>query len=73
VKATNVQSVEIEPVFTLYNNASFKSSYRNVFVFRKFTFPGNKVLNIEMTEMQISGRLINLQLDYSDLLNADTL
>lgn len=73
VKATNVQSVEIEPVFTLYKNTNFKRSLRNIYVFRKFTFPGNKVLNIEMTEMQISGRLINLQLDYSDLLNADTL
>lgn len=72
VKATNVQSVEIEPVFTLYKNTSFKRSFRNIYVFRKFTFPGNKVLNIEMTEIQISGRLINLQLDYSDLLNADT-
>lgn len=73
VKATNVQSVEIEPTFTLYKSNSFKRSFRNIYVFKKFTFPGNKVLNIEMTEMQISGRLINLQLDYSDLLNADTL
>ena len=73
VKATNVQSVEVEPVFQLYKNNTFKKSFRNVYVFKKFTFPGNKVLNIEMTELQISGRLINLQLDYSDLLNADTL
>lgn len=72
-KATNVQSVEVEPSFTLYTNDAFKKRFRNVFVFKKFTFPNNKVLNIEMVEKQISGRLINLQIDYSDLLNADTL
>ena len=72
-KATNVQSVEIEPSYILNGINSFKRQYRNVYVFKKFTFPGNKVLNIEMTEKQISGRVISLQLDYSDVLNADTL
>lgn len=72
-KATNVQSVEVEPSYTLYENDAFKKRFRNVYVFKKFTFPNNKVLNIEMAEKQISGRLINLQIDYSDLLNADTL
>lgn len=72
-KATNVQSVEIKPDFILYDSSSFKGKHRNVYVFKKFTFPGNKIFNIEMTEKQISGRLINLQIDYSDLLNADTL
>jgi len=72
-KSTNVQSVEVKPVYTLYENNAFKRKFRNVFVFKKFTFPGNKIFNIEMTEKQISGRIITLQLDYSDLLNADTL
>lgn len=73
VKATNVQDVEIEPVFTLYNNPSFQRRYRNIFVFKKFTYPNNKVLNIHLTEEQISGRSIQLKIDYRDLLNADTL
>ena len=72
-KASNVQSVEIQPEFSCYANTSFKKHYRNIYAFKKFTFPGNKVLNIEMTEKQISGRVIVLQIDYSDLLNADTL
>ncbi|MEN0053583.1 MAG: conjugative transposon protein TraN [Mucilaginibacter sp.] len=72
-KATNVQSVEIKPAFQLYDKAAFKRKYRNVFAFKKFTFPDNKVLAIELTEKQISGRVITLQLDYSDVLNADTL
>lgn len=72
-KATNVQSVEIEPSYILNGIDSFKRQFRNVYVFKKFTFPGNKVLNIEMTEKQISGRVISLQLDYSDVLKADTL
>lgn len=71
-KATNVQSVEIKPVYQLYDKAAFRNRYRNVFAFKKFTFPDNKVLSIELTEKQISGRVITLQLDYSDVLNADT-
>jgi len=72
-KATNVQSVEIAPVFQLYQNSTFKKSYRNVYVLKKTTFPGNKVLNIELTEKQISGRVLTLQMRYSDILGADSL
>ncbi len=72
-KASNVQLVEIQPAFSCYANTSFKKHYRNIYAFKKFTFPGNKVLNVEMTEKQLSGRVIVLQIDYSDLLNADTL
>ncbi len=71
-KATNVQSVEISPVWQLYPNTSFKKQYRNVYVLKKATFPGNKVLNIELTEKQISGRVLSLQMKYRDILNADS-
>ncbi|MBW8323691.1 MAG: conjugative transposon protein TraN [Prolixibacteraceae bacterium] len=72
-KATNVQDVEVKPTFTLYKNQSFKKSYRNIFVFPKLTFPGNKTFTIQLTEKQISGRVVELDIDYSDLLQADTL
>jgi conjugative transposon TraN protein len=72
-KATNVQDLELKPVFALYHNPYFQRRYRNVFVFPKFTYPGNKVLSIQMAEEQISGRTVELNIDYSDLLNADTL
>ncbi|WP_312752189.1 DUF4138 domain-containing protein [Epilithonimonas hominis] len=71
-KATNVQFIDIEPVFRLYDLKRFKKSYRNIFVFKKFTFPNNKVLNIRLIENQISGRTINLEVKYSDILEADT-
>ncbi|OCA69123.1 conjugative transposon protein TraN [Chryseobacterium artocarpi] len=71
-KATNVQSIEIEPVFRLYDLKSFKKYYRNIFVFKKFTYPNNKVLNIRLVENQISGRTLNLEIKYSDILQADT-
>lgn len=70
-KATNVQSIEIKPVWQLYNSTSFKKQYRNIYVLKKLTFPGNKVLNIELTEKQISGRLLTLQIKYNDILKAD--
>jgi conjugative transposon TraN protein len=72
-KATNVQAIEIEPEYQLFNKTSFKKSHRNIYAIKKFTFPNNKVLSIELTESQISGRTLVLQLDYSDLLTADTL
>lgn len=71
-KSANNQSIEIEPIFQLYNNKQFKRSYRNVYVFKKFTYPNNKVLNIRLVEQLISGRTINLAVKYSDILQADT-
>ncbi len=72
-KATNVQSLEVEPVYQLFRTPSFKKKYRNVYAFKKFTFPNSKVLTIELAEAQISGRTLVLQIDYSDLLTADTI
>lgn len=72
-KATNVQSIEIEPEYQLFTPDSFEKKYRNIFAFKKFTFPNSKVFTIELAESQISGRTLVLQLEYSDLLTADTL
>lgn len=73
VKATNVQEIEVEPVFMLHKQQYFKKNFRNIYVFKKFTYPNNKVLNVQLTEDQISGRMIELKIDYRDLLNADSL
>lgn len=35
------------------------------------TFPNDKVLSIELSEKQISGRTISMNLDYEDVLAAD--
>lgn len=72
-KATNVQSIEIEPEYQLFTPENFEKKYRNIYVFKKFTFPNSKVFTIELSESQISGRTLTLQVKYSDLLNADTL
>ena len=71
-KSTNVQSVEITPVFQLYPFERFKKSYRNIYMLKKATFPGDKILNIELSEKQISGRNLRVALRYSDILEADT-
>lgn len=73
LKATNVQSIEIEPVYQLFAPENFKRKYRNIYVFKKVTFPNSKVFTIELTESQISGRTLRLELKYTDLLEADTL
>ena len=71
-KATNVQSIEIKPVWQLYPLGTFKRSYRNIYALEKVTFPENKVLNVELSEQQISGRTITLKIRYRDILRADT-
>jgi conjugative transposon TraN protein len=70
-KATNVQSVEIKPEFILFDNPLFHNTYRNIIILKKLTFPGNKVLHIELSEKQISGRVITLNITYQDVLDAD--
>lgn len=71
-KATNTQIIELTPALVLDDAKSFKFGYRNVIVVKKMTFPNDKVLTIEMSERQISGRTISLNIDYEDVLSADS-
>lgn len=70
-KATNVQTLPLDPVLLLDKSRSFARGYRNVVVLRKMTFPNDKVLTIELSERQISGRTIMMTIDYEDVLSAD--
>ncbi len=70
-KATNSQIVELKPEMVLEQSKSFLHGYRNVIVVKKLTFPNDKVLSIELSEKQISGRTISLNIDYEDVLSAD--
>jgi len=70
-KATNSQTLELTPAYVLNKETSFKKKYRQVFVLPKLTYPEEKVLNIEITEDQISGRVISIPVQYEDILNAD--
>ena len=71
-KATNAQIVELTPALVLDDAKTFKYGYRNVIVVKKMTFPNDKVLTIELSEKQISGRTISLSIDYEDVLSADS-
>ncbi len=71
-KATNSQSIELSPAMLLESGTSFLHGYRNVVVLKKLTFPNDKVLTIELSEKQISGRTITLSIDYEDVLHADS-
>ena len=71
-KATNHQVVNLEPVLLLDKSTSFRRGYRNVVVLKKMTFPNDKVLTIELSERQISGRNIQMTIDYEDVLAADS-
>lgn len=71
-KATNAQVVELTPTLVLEGSKVFRHGYRNVIVVKKMTFPNDKILTVEMTEKQISGRNICLNIDYEDVLAADS-
>ncbi len=71
-KSTNVQTVELHPVLVLDKSPYFHHGYRNVVVLKKMTFPNDKVLTIELSEQQISGRTISMTVDYEDVLAADS-
>lgn len=71
-KATNVQVLEIVPDLVLDKSKSFRRGYRNVIAVRKMTFPNDKVLTVELSEKQVSGRAISISLDYEDVLAADS-
>ena len=71
-KATNSQVIELTPCLVLDQTKTFKHGYRNIIVLKKMTFPNDKVLSIELSEKQISGRAITLNIDYEDVLYADS-
>lgn len=71
-KATNSQTIELKPEIMLERATSFSKGYRNVVAVKKLTFPDEKVLTIEMSEDQISGRTMKLEIDYEDVLSADS-
>ena len=71
-KATNNQVIGLDPVLLLDKSTSFRHGYRNVVVLKKMTFPNDKVLTIELSESQISGRTIAMNIDYEDVLAADS-
>lgn len=71
-KATNNQSIEMTPVFQLNPQKHFRKNLRNIYVFKKFTYPNSKVMMIRLIEEQLSGRTIEMKVNYSDILKADT-
>ncbi len=71
-KATNNQSIEMKPIYRFQSQKGFKKNYRNIYVFKKFTYPNSKILKIRFVEEQLSGRTIEMGIKYSDILNADT-
>lgn len=71
-KATNNQSVEMTPIFQLNPQKHFRKNFRNIYVFKKFTYPNSKVMMIRLIEEQLSGRTIEMKVNYSEILKADT-
>lgn len=75
VKATVSQEIELKPVYSLYetNGSIITHRFNNFYIFKKFTYPSQKLLEIEMTEKQYSGRRLNLKVEYNQILKAQQL
>lgn len=73
LKTTNFQSVEITPIWEFKELSTIKSQQRNIYVIKKVIFPNSKVLKISLTEKQISGRMLDLNIGFDDISNAKAL
>lgn len=75
VKATVSQDIELKPVYSLYktNGGIITRKFNNFYIFKKFTFPTQKLLEIEMTEKQYSGRKLDLKFEYNQILKSQQL
>lgn len=75
VKATVSQDIELQPLYSM-NNADGQIIYNewsNFYIFKKFTYPTQKLFEIEMTETQYSGRKISLKVEYNQILKSQQL
>ena len=75
VKATVSQDIELIPFYSLYpaDGNIITNKWRNFYVFKKFTYPTQKLLEIEMTEKQYSGRRADLKIEYNQILKSQQL
>ena len=75
VSAHVSQEMEMLPEYALYDkeNWQFTRQWRNLFIFPKFTYPDNKVFQIEIQEKQVSGRKILINIDYAQVLHSGML
>ena len=75
VKATVSQDIELIPVYSLYQSDGgiITNKFNNFYIFKKFTYPTQKLLEIEMTERQYSGRRVDLKIKYNQILNSQQL
>jgi conjugative transposon TraN protein len=66
------QEIELIPVYQFYPHEGhvIRGKWRNFYLFRKFTYPSEKVFNIEVAEKQISGRGVKLDVDYNPVLRS---
>lgn len=71
-RATNQQSFDIPLVWSLYAPEGFKKTFRNIYVIDKLSFDRAKLLKVTMSEKQLSARTVTLNINYGDLLGADT-
>lgn len=76
-KATVSQEIEFKPIYALYPIEQIivkgRKSFRNIYVFDKFTYPNQKTFIAEVTETEHSGRKNQIRIDYAQLLDADFL
>ena len=75
VKATINQDIELTPAYSLYQSEGrvITDRFSNYYIFKKFTYPTEKLLEVEMTESQYSGRKVDLKIKYKQVLDAQAL
>jgi conjugative transposon TraN protein len=75
MKATVSQEIELQPYYSLYpyQDTKFNGTFRNFFVFNKFTYPTAKFFNIAISETNNAGndgRHLEMNISYNQILKA---
>lgn len=75
LNATISQDIEFKPYYALYpaEGAIIKNHWRNFYIFKKFTFPAEKLFEIQLDEVQYSGRKLDLKFEYNQLLKSESI
>jgi conjugative transposon TraN protein len=75
VRAAVSQDIDLKPIYQFTQDAGtvIDKKWHNYYIFRKFTYPSKKTLEIRLSEKQISGRPVSFRVDYNQILKSKTL
>ena len=75
VNATVSHEIEMKALYSFTEDATtiIEGKWRNFYILKKFTYPSQKTLSIQINENQISGRPVKINVNYNQVLESKKL